>query len=429
MPRAHAAALLLALLAASPAAGEEAAAATLEYRILAHEPNFTPFGEGLLGEPFRDELPHAVTALRLLLDRPDAAAVLRELAADEQAPLGGRLYALAGLRCVDPATFARLAAPWRERDDAVWLHVFHDEPHRLCARVTALDDPAPDGQAARLSEWPRTAPPRCAPREAAALLDSPRSRLRRRARELLVAHGRAAGAVLAERVARGGTLARMEALRACQALGARAVDAVPAIERALYAPEPEVVSAALAALRAIGPWACEAAPAVWALLARAGTSARLLVEGSDTLWEVLPGWDFTPPRALPAFVATCEGCEHERGGPERHHFLRSLPGAALPTLFEALREGDRDLRGDAKLVLWGGGGAAAFAPACQLLHDADPELRLAALVVLDGIVDDVPELREAVLAATAPLAESDPDRDVRDYARDLRAARAAPASD
>lgn len=123
MPRAHAVALLLALASASPVAAEEAAKATLEYRILAREPNFTLLGEGL-----RVELPHAVTALRLLLDHPDAAALLRELAADEAAPLGGRLYALAGLRCLDPEAFARLAAPWRERDDAVWLHLVHDEP-------------------------------------------------------------------------------------------------------------------------------------------------------------------------------------------------------------------------------------------------------------------------------------------------------------
>lgn len=260
--------------------------------------------------------------------------------------------------------------------------------------MAELDDPGPDAPAARLCEWPRPGPPRCAPREAAALLDFPRERVRRRARELLVAHGRAAGAVLAERVERGGVRARVEALRACQALGGRAVDAVPALADALQAPEPEVVQAALGALRAIGPWASEAVPALLALLAHPESSARSLSEAQRTLWAVLPGWNFAPPRALPPSVATREGCEHERGGPERRHYLRALPAAALPTLFEALREGDRELRREAKWALRAGGGAAAFAPACELLHDPDPEVR--------------PD----VLAAVEPLL-TDPHRDVR----------------
>ncbi|MCW8139886.1 MAG: hypothetical protein KIT58_13395, partial [Planctomycetota bacterium] len=108
---------LVVLVVAGPVAqGQEVVAPhreTVEFRVLERTRTFMSASVGDGGET-----PAAVHALRLLLARPDAAPALTDLLEGARHP-AGRLFALAGLRAVDPTAFARAVDALRSSDEPI----------------------------------------------------------------------------------------------------------------------------------------------------------------------------------------------------------------------------------------------------------------------------------------------------------------------
>lgn len=386
---------------------------TIEFRLLAKRGSFADdaVGEGA-------EVPEAAHALRRLLERPDARAALVELARGPA--VGGQLYALAGLRFVDPPEFERLATAWAERSEPVEYMsgcLVSDYPfNELVDALRPKDDPDAYDLAAAVCAWTPPARPAVSIERAVDLLRSPHSADRALARELLAAHGRAAFPTLRALIERGERDERLQAIATCCSMGPRAAELAPALASALASDDdPAVLDAAIRALWEIGLWATRAGvPALWGVLERGAAPAETLLLAYDALRELVSGYALDPAGA-PPFVRITRHEDEEEGG-WTNYGLTTLPPAATARLLEALAAAEDLERWDYYEHPLELAAPEAFEGLAALLHHERPPTRELAVKLLWSFANRYPARQADVLAAVGPLASGDPDGDVREKA-------------
>ncbi|MCW8139887.1 MAG: HEAT repeat domain-containing protein [Planctomycetota bacterium] len=389
--------------------------ATVEFRMLERATTFTSDQVG-----FGGDLPVTVQALRLLVARPDAAAVLVDLARVAWHP-AGRLYALAGLRVVDPDAFAREA---RVVGSAGGEVAYFSGCLRGPSRVEVLVRNLEEGPSAEALCRPASATP-------ALTIDEACSRLLREegaqweAIRALIDHGSAAVPALRATLRDEAPRRRAGAAWALEGLGPLARPALADLVAAVGDPDDDVAEAALDALEGLGPWAAEAAAEVHDMVTRAALPPRHLTRAVLLLERLVREQCLVPPERAPGFAAAAAVGEDDEDTDYLYArrprcALIALPVAAIAPLTRAL--GDRlvQVRRDAHdaLARWTTG-PAAMAALEGALHEPDPDVRERLVDVL-GEIGSRPDDRARVIAVLDRLAGGDPDPDVRARAAHLR---------
>ncbi|MBX3465358.1 MAG: HEAT repeat domain-containing protein [Planctomycetes bacterium] len=401
---------LVVLVVAGPVARGQAVGAphreTVEFRVLERTRTFMSAAVGDGGET-----PAAVHALRLLLARPDAAAALTDVLERARHP-AGRLFALAGLRAVDPTAFARAVDGLRGSDEPIsFLDGCIESRTTVGAAVEALAaGNLADVLCGRVEVRLR---PRLELEEACArLAEGGESRL---VIDALVAHGPAAVPALREALRAGPAPAQAGAAAACERLGPVARDALPELLALVEAADDDVGLGALDAVSALSCWAVEqGVPALRRTLERAALPPARLVRTVSLLEHLVRGLGLLEPAPPPPWVRRTE---HEDG--EATYALVHLPATTIAALARALGDDDAEVGEDAANILGRAAGPAAFEPARAVLDDPRPLAREGALTVLAELALSHAGLRPAATAALTWHGARDPDERVRAHARDL----------
>ncbi|MCO5172088.1 MAG: HEAT repeat domain-containing protein [Planctomycetes bacterium] len=393
--------------------------ASIEFRLLERATVFTSDAVGYGGDT-----PETVHALRLLVERPDARAALLDLLGAARHP-AGRLFALAGLRVVDPVAFGHEAQALRRAGGEVrsFQGCFGTTaPVEAC--VAALEEGA---LARALCGAERPAPTLTVDAACALLLGEGVGQLD--AVRALVDHGPAAVPSLREALRDPSSRRRAGAAWACQGLGPLARPAVPELLACLEDPDDAVLSHALDALAHLGPWLVDHAPALHAVVARAALPPRRLVSALWRLHELARAHCLLEPDRLPAFVrpvAPAPEGEDDGGAEDEddlfelspRYTLAGIPPRAVEVLARALGDPEdhvRDALRDA-LERWAGG-APAVEALVRTIEDSPPVTRRRVVQVL-GVVGRRPDDRARVVDALRRLLERDEDEMVRVFSEE-----------
>ncbi|MBX3465356.1 MAG: HEAT repeat domain-containing protein [Planctomycetes bacterium] len=414
--------LILLLLALTPTARAEVAPehrATIEFRLLERATVFTSDAVGYGGDT-----PATVHALRLLVGRPDARAVLLDLARAARHP-AGRLFALAGLRVVDPVAFGREAKAIRRAGGEV-------RSIQGCfgtsASVEACVDALEQGALARaLCRPERPTPTLTVDAACALLLGEGAGQLD--AVRALAAHGATAVPPLREALRDPSPRRRAAAAWAFEGLGHHAVAALPELVTCLEDPDDAVASHALDALGHLGPWLVDHAAALHAVVARAALPPRRLVRALWRLHDLVRAHCLLEPDRLPAFVRPVaparEGEDDEAAEDEDDLFemspryaLAGIPPKAVEVLARALGDPEDHVRDAVRDALerWAEG-APAIEALLRALEDS-PQVTRRRIVQVLGVVGRRPDDRPPVVDALRRLLERDEDEMVRVFSEE-----------